>query len=115
MPPAHHLFHPATDKQQLKEYQHRIEEAKKRDHRNVGTQQELFFFHQLSPGSCFFLPHGARIYNNLMQFIRCAQMGQHVLRWACGTGLCCTFDNLVTVYGVPWCLARATSLVIQDA
>jgi hypothetical protein len=36
----------------------------------VGTQQELFFFHQLSPGSCFFLPHGTRIYNNLIRFIQ---------------------------------------------
>jgi hypothetical protein len=44
-----------------------MEEAKRRDHRNVGTQMELFFFHQLSPGSCFFLPNGARIYNTLMQ------------------------------------------------
>jgi hypothetical protein len=52
------------------EYKTRIEEAKKRDHRVVGTQQELFFFHQLSPGSCFFQPHGARVYNALMQFIR---------------------------------------------
>lgn len=51
-------------------YKHRIEEAKKRDHRVVGTQQELFFFHQLSPGSCFFLPSGTKIYNNLVQFIR---------------------------------------------
>jgi hypothetical protein len=32
--------------------------------------QELFFFHALSPGSCFFLPHGARIYNTLMGFIK---------------------------------------------
>ncbi|KAG2502057.1 hypothetical protein HYH03_000551 [Edaphochlamys debaryana] len=54
----------------LKEYQHRIEEAKKRDHRTVGVQQELFFFHPLSPGSCFFLPLGARIYNTLVTFIR---------------------------------------------
>eukprot|EP00201_Polytomella_parva_P004255 CAMPEP_0175087738 /NCGR_PEP_ID=MMETSP0052_2-20121109/29998_1 /TAXON_ID=51329 ORGANISM="Polytomella parva, Strain SAG 63-3" /NCGR_SAMPLE_ID=MMETSP0052_2 /ASSEMBLY_ACC=CAM_ASM_000194 /LENGTH=655 /DNA_ID=CAMNT_0016360119 /DNA_START=1538 /DNA_END=3505 /DNA_ORIENTATION=+ len=54
----------------LKEYQHRIEEAKKRDHRNLGVQHELFFFHHLSPGSCFFLPHGARIYNSLVKFIR---------------------------------------------
>lgn len=44
-----------------------MEEAKKRDHRNVGTQQELFFFHPLSPGSCFFLPHGARIYNAMVR------------------------------------------------
>ncbi|KAL6760107.1 hypothetical protein V8C86DRAFT_2561020 [Haematococcus lacustris] len=58
------------DAKQLKEYQHRMEEAKKRDHRNVGVQQQLFFFHQLSPGSCFFLPHGARIYNALVAYIR---------------------------------------------
>ena len=51
-------------------YKHRIEEAKKRDHRVVGTQQELFFFHPLSPGSCFFLPNGAKVYNQLVQYIR---------------------------------------------
>lgn len=32
--------------------------------------QELFFFHELSPGSCFFLPKGAYIYNTLIEFIR---------------------------------------------
>ena len=32
--------------------------------------QELFFFHELSPGSCFFLPRGAFIYNTLVEFIR---------------------------------------------
>eukprot|EP00198_Chlamydomonas_reinhardtii_P006862 XP_001696198.1 threonine-tRNA ligase [Chlamydomonas reinhardtii] len=58
------------DSKLLKDYQHRMEEAKKRDHRVVGVQQELFFFHPLSPGSCFFLPHGARIYNNLVGYIR---------------------------------------------
>lgn len=58
------------DKKQLAAYQRRIEEAKKRDHRLVGTQQDLFFFHQLSPGSCFFMPHGTRIYNELVSFIR---------------------------------------------
>ena len=122
------------DDKDLKDYQHRMEEAKKRDHRNLGTQQvrrrrrrrrrwcgagrgrgvqcrqsrahhphppralcsttprlalraplsvrdpppgsppvcmqELFFFHPLSPGSCFFLPHGARIYHALVEFMR---------------------------------------------
>lgn len=33
-------------------------------------RQELFFFHRLSPGSAFFLPAGARIYNRLVNFIR---------------------------------------------
>ncbi len=47
-----------------------LAEADKRDHRRVGRDQQLFFFHDLSPGSCFFLPHGARIYNRLVAFIR---------------------------------------------
>eukprot|EP00803_Ostreobium_quekettii_P004623 evm.model.scf_474.4 EVM.evm.TU.scf_474.4 scf_474:55752-66411(-) len=58
------------DPKQLKDYRRRIEEAKKRDHRVLGTSQELFFFHPLSAGSCFFLPHGARIYNALVDFMR---------------------------------------------
>eukprot|EP00004_Rigifila_ramosa_P013956 TRINITY_DN3130_c0_g1_i2.p1 TRINITY_DN3130_c0_g1~~TRINITY_DN3130_c0_g1_i2.p1 ORF type:complete len:809 (+),score=227.02 TRINITY_DN3130_c0_g1_i2:156-2429(+) len=58
------------DKEQYEEWKHLMEEAQKRDHRNIGKQQELFFFHPLSPGSCFFLPHGARIYNKLQNFIR---------------------------------------------
>ena len=44
--------------------------AKERDHRLQGKKQELFFFHPLSPGSCFFLPAGAKIYNKLLDFIR---------------------------------------------
>ena len=58
-----------TDKL-MKEYKLRIEEAKKRDHRVLGLHQELFFFDILSPGSCFFLPDGATIYNNLINFIK---------------------------------------------
>ncbi|XP_068641015.1 threonine--tRNA ligase, mitochondrial 1 [Aristolochia californica] len=58
------------DAKRLQEYLHMLEEAKKRDHRILGQNQELFFFHPLSPGSCFFLPHGTRIYNKLMDFIR---------------------------------------------
>eukprot|EP00611_Tribonema_gayanum_P010835 TRINITY_DN20953_c0_g1_i1.p1 TRINITY_DN20953_c0_g1~~TRINITY_DN20953_c0_g1_i1.p1 ORF type:complete len:780 (+),score=275.37 TRINITY_DN20953_c0_g1_i1:107-2446(+) len=58
------------DKKELKKWQDFQEQAKKRDHRRVGQQQELFFFHPLSPGSAFFLPHGTRIYNRLMDFIR---------------------------------------------
>lgn len=55
------------DKELMADYKHRMEEAKKRDHRTQGTKQELFFFDKLSPGSCFFLPNGARIYNMLME------------------------------------------------
>ncbi|KAJ7543976.1 hypothetical protein O6H91_09G060700 [Diphasiastrum complanatum] len=59
-----------TDSKKLKEYLYQLEEAKKRDHRLLGVHQELFFFHPLSPGSCFFLPHGTRIYNKLLEFVR---------------------------------------------
>ncbi|EOY00415.1 Threonyl-tRNA synthetase isoform 2 [Theobroma cacao] len=58
------------DQKRLKEYILQLEEAKKYDHRLLGTKQELFFCHPLSPGSWFFLPHGTRIYNKLMEFIR---------------------------------------------
>ncbi|KAJ1872803.1 threonyl-tRNA synthetase [Coemansia sp. RSA 990] len=58
------------DKKKMTEYKKFLEEAAKRDHRKIGREQELFFFHELSPGSAFFLPHGARIYNTLMDFIR---------------------------------------------
>ncbi len=58
------------DPKQMKAYLTMVEEAKKRDHRLLGGKQELFFFHELSPGACFFLPHGARVYNRLQEHIR---------------------------------------------
>nr|XP_019954855.1 PREDICTED: threonine--tRNA ligase, cytoplasmic [Paralichthys olivaceus] len=58
------------DPKMLKEWEKFQEEAKNRDHRKLGREQELFFFHDLSPGSCFFLPKGAFIYNALIEFIR---------------------------------------------
>ncbi|KAI4291988.1 threonyl-tRNA synthetase [Pancytospora philotis] len=57
-------------KEQLKEYLDNIERAKELDHRKIGKEMELFFFHKYSPGSCFWLPAGAHIYNKLMEFIR---------------------------------------------
>ncbi|KAL5100526.1 hypothetical protein RYX36_004853 [Vicia faba] len=58
------------DQKSLKEYLHRLEEAKKYDHRILGVKQELILHHEWSPGSWFFLPHGTRVYNKLMNFIR---------------------------------------------
>ncbi|KAJ2401684.1 threonyl-tRNA synthetase [Coemansia sp. RSA 2559] len=59
------------DKKKMVEHKKFLEEAAQRDHRKIGEQQELFFFHgKLSPGSAFFLPHGTRIYNKLIDFIR---------------------------------------------
>ena len=40
------------------------------DHRVIGQEQKLFMFHESSPGSCFFLPHGTTIYNKLTELIR---------------------------------------------
>ena len=56
---------PTTE--QLKSWRLHVEEAKKRDHRLIGKQQQLFFFHEYSPGSVFMLPHGTRIYNKVRQ------------------------------------------------
>ncbi|ORE09732.1 threonyl-tRNA synthetase [Rhizopus microsporus var. microsporus] len=58
------------DKKQMTEFKKFMEEAAKRDHRKIGKEQELFFFHEYSPGSAFMLPHGARIYNSLMNLIK---------------------------------------------
>uniref|UniRef100_A0A0R3RYR9 threonine--tRNA ligase n=1 Tax=Elaeophora elaphi TaxID=1147741 RepID=A0A0R3RYR9_9BILA len=58
------------DSKQLKEWQKLQEEAAKRDHRKIGRDQELYFFHPLSPGSAFWYPKGAHIYNALCNFIR---------------------------------------------
>ena len=55
------------DKKLLEDYKMRMEEAKKRDHRRLGTQQKLFFFDPVSPGSAFFLPRGMTICKRLIQ------------------------------------------------
>ncbi|OCT44039.1 Threonine--tRNA ligase, cytoplasmic [Cladophialophora carrionii] len=57
-------------KQQLKEWENFLEEAKKRDHQLIGQQQKLFMFSKMSPGSPFLLPHGTRIFNALQAMLR---------------------------------------------
>jgi threonyl-tRNA synthetase len=58
------------NKKELDAYVKQIEEAKERDHRKLGKELELFFFDQLSPGSPFFMPKGAILYQELENFIR---------------------------------------------
>jgi len=58
------------DKKQMQEHILFLEEAKKRDHRVLGQKQDLFHINELAPGSAFFYPKGAIIYNNLMNMIR---------------------------------------------
>jgi len=52
-------------KQDLKEYLTLLEEAKKRDHRVLGDQLDLFSFHEEAPGFPFFHPNGAVLWNLL--------------------------------------------------
>ncbi len=59
-----------SSKQKLKEHLKFLEEAKKRDHRKLGKELELFHFDPISPGSPFFMPKGAFVYNNLVDYIR---------------------------------------------
>lgn len=64
-------------KAELDEYLHFIEEAKKRDHRKLGKELELFMFSEEAPGMPFFLPHGFTVRNELEQFSRRLQQLAH--------------------------------------
>jgi threonyl-tRNA synthetase len=54
----------------LKAYLHRIEEAKKRDHRKVGKDLGLFMFHKWAPGATFWLAKGTILWNTLADYMR---------------------------------------------
>ncbi|MGE0058421.1 MAG: threonine--tRNA ligase [Dehalococcoidia bacterium] len=56
--------------QELDDYLHRLEEAEKRDHRKLGKELDLFFVDPIAPGSPFYLPKGAFLYNTAVDFIR---------------------------------------------
>lgn len=58
------------DKKELKEHLHFLEEAKKRDHRKLGKELELFHFERVAPASPFFMPKGTIVYNELVDFMR---------------------------------------------
>jgi threonyl-tRNA synthetase len=51
-------------------YLSRRAEAKKRDHRRLGVQLDLFSFHDVSPGSAFWHPKGQRIWRTLEMSMR---------------------------------------------
>ncbi len=57
-------------KQELDDYLFRIEEAKRRDHRKLGKELDLFVFHDVAPGAPFWLPKGMIIFRELEKFIR---------------------------------------------
>lgn len=49
---------------------YQLEEAKKRDHKKVGKELELFNFNETSPGMTYWLPKGLALYNSLYDFAR---------------------------------------------
>ena len=55
-------------KDELAEYQRMIEEAKRRDHRKIGREMDLFMFADEGPGFPFWLPNGMRLKNALMDY-----------------------------------------------
>lgn len=55
---------------ELDEYLNRLEEAKKRDHRKLGRELDLFSFHDESPAMPFFHPKGMIVYNELLRYWR---------------------------------------------
>ena len=57
-------------KKELTEYLERLEEAKKRDHRVVGKQLDLFSFNEAGPGFAFMHPKGMVIWNQIVDFWR---------------------------------------------
>ncbi|MCB9680121.1 MAG: threonine--tRNA ligase [Alphaproteobacteria bacterium] len=57
-------------KEELEKHLHFLEEAKKRDHRRLGKELDLFLFHEWAPGAAFWLPHGEHIYSTLSERMR---------------------------------------------
>ncbi len=54
----------------LRKHLQQLEEAKKRDHRKLGKELELFMFHEYAPAMPFLLPKGAHVYNGLIELAR---------------------------------------------
>ncbi len=63
-----------SSQEDLDQYLWRREEAKKRDHRRLGVQLDLFSFHDVSPGSAFWHPKGQTIWRTLEGAMRDLQL-----------------------------------------
>ena len=57
-------------KEELEAYTHRLEESKKRDHRRVGKELDLFHFFPVAPGAAFWTARGTAIYNTINAYLR---------------------------------------------
>jgi threonyl-tRNA synthetase len=58
------------DKKLLDEHLKLLEEAKKRDHRRIGKELDLFSFQEEGPGFPFFHPNGVIVFNEIVNFLR---------------------------------------------
>ena len=58
-----------SDKE-LAEHEHRLEQARARDHRKLGRELDLFMFSELSPGGPFWKPAGMAVWNALIDLWR---------------------------------------------
>ncbi len=61
---------------ELESYLHRLEEAKKRDHRKIGKDLDLFTFQDIAPGAPFWLPRGMILFRELEKFLR-SELDRH--------------------------------------
>ncbi len=59
-----------ASKKELNAYFARLEELKRRDHRRLGRELDLFSFHKEAPASPFFHPRGTLVYNALIDLMR---------------------------------------------
>jgi len=57
-------------KDELSDYLKLLEEARKRDHKKIGKELELFMFHETAPGMPYWLTKGLIIYNELVNYWR---------------------------------------------
>jgi threonyl-tRNA synthetase len=68
-------------KDELEQYLHRLEEARKRDHRKLGRDLDLFLFHPWSPGAPYWTERGTTMINELTAYMRELQReGYHEIR-----------------------------------
>lgn len=59
-----------TNKDDQKDYLHRLEEAEKRDHRRLGKQLDLFHVQDEAPGMVFWHPKGWTLWQQIEQYMR---------------------------------------------
>jgi threonyl-tRNA synthetase len=71
-----------SNQKELQEYIFQIEEAKKRDHRKIGKEMDLFSFQEEAPGFPFWHPKGAFLWNKMAEYIRqqCMERGYQEIK-----------------------------------